>query len=66
MKVFLDFTETINVLSESAGRAFSLLVSNLYKKVDVMWSTYSKKYTSKLVPIMDYCSSVWGFKKGFL
>mgnify|MGYP000508891608 FL=1 len=58
MKVFLDFTETINVLSESAGQAFLLLVSNLYKKVDVMWSTYSKKYKSKLVPIMDYWSSV--------
>ena len=42
MKVFLDFTETINVLSESAGQAFSLLVLNLYKKVDVTWSTYSK------------------------
>jgi len=25
-------------------------------------STYSKMYKSKLVPIMDYCSSVWGFK----
>ena len=58
MKVYLDVTETINVLSESAGRAFSILVSNLYKKVDVMWSTYSKKYKSKLVPIMDYWSSV--------
>ena len=45
---FLDFTETANVLSESAGRAFSMLVSNLYKR--------------KLVPIMDYRSSVWGFK----
>ena len=41
--------------------AFSMLVSNLYKKVDVTWSTYSKVYKSKLVPIMDYCSSVWGF-----
>ena len=41
---FLDLTETANVLSESAGRAFSMLVSNLYKKVDVTWSTYSKMY----------------------
>ena len=39
---FLDFTETANVLSESAGQAFSVLVLNLYKKVDVTWSTYSK------------------------
>jgi len=27
-----------------------------------MWSTYSKMYKSKLVKIMDYCYSVWGFK----
>ena len=27
---FLDFTETANVLSEAAGRAFSSLVTNLY------------------------------------
>ena len=39
-----------------------MLVSNLYKKVDVTWSTYSKMYNSKLVPIMDFCFSVWGFK----
>jgi len=25
---------------EYAGRALSMLVSNLHKKVDVMWSTY--------------------------
>jgi len=62
LNAFLDFTETANILSESAGRAFVMLVSNLYKKVDVTWSTYSKMYKSKLVPIMDYCSSVWGFK----
>ena len=55
----LDFTETENVLSESAGRAFSMLVSNLYKKVDVTWSTYSKMYKSKLVPIMDYYEDIY-------
>ena len=57
---FVDFTEITNVLSESAGRAFSMLVSNLYKKVDVTWSTYSKMYKSKLVPIMDYNVLLFG------
>ena len=56
------FYRNSKVLIESAGRAFSMLVSNLYKKVNVTWSTYSKMYKSKLVPFMDYCSSVWGFK----
>ena len=34
---FLDYTETANVLSEAAGRAFSSLVTNLYNKTDLMY-----------------------------
>ena len=57
---FVDFTETSNVLSEAAGRAFSSLVSNLYNKVDVMHSTYTKLYDTKIVPVMDYASRILG------
>ena len=59
---YLDFTETANVLSESAGRAFSSLIVNLYNKMDLMYSSYTKVYESKIVPIMDYASGVWGAK----
>ena len=57
---YLDFTETANVLSESAGRAFSSLIVNLYNKMDLMYSSYTKVYESKIVPIMDYASGVLG------
>ena len=57
---YQDFTETANVLSESAGRAFSSLIVNLYNKMDLMYSSYTKVYESKIVPIMDYASGVWG------
>ena len=54
---YLDFNNTSNVLSESAGRAFSSLVVNLYRKVTlIMYSSYSSVYNSKIVPIMDYSS----------
>ena len=59
---YLDYTETANALSESAGRAFSSLIVNLYNKMDLLYSSYTKVYESKLVPIMDYSSSVWGTK----
>ena len=59
---YLDYTETANALSESAGRAFSSLIVNLYNKMDLLFSSYTKVYESKLVPIMDYSSSVWGTK----
>ena len=58
----LDYTETANTLSESAGRAFSSLIVNLYNKLDLIYSSYTKVYENKLVPIMDYSSSVWGAK----
>ena len=57
---YLDFTETANVLSDSAGRAFSSLIVNFYNKMDLMYSFYTKVYESKIVPIMDYASGVWG------
>ena len=60
LKEYLDFTETANVLSESAGRAFSSLIVNLYNKMDLMYFSYTKVYESKIVPIMDYASGVWG------
>ena len=59
---YLDFTETANVLSESAERAFSSLIVNLYNKMDLLYSSYTKVYESKIVPIMDYASGVWGAK----
>ena len=58
----LDYTETANALSASAGRAFSSLIVNLYNKLDLLYSSYTKVYENKLVPIMDYSSSVWGAK----
>ena len=59
---YLDYTETANALSESVGRAFSSLIVNLYNKMDLLYSSYTKVYESKLVPIMHYSSSVWGTK----
>lgn len=59
---FLDFTETANVLAESASRAFSSLIHSLFNKTDLMFATYKKIYSSKIIPIMDYSASVWGFK----
>ena len=58
----LDYTETANDLSASAGRAFSSLIVNLNNKLDLLYSSYTKVYENKLVPIMDYSSSVWGAK----
>ena len=48
------------MLSESAGRAFSSLIVNLYNKMDLIYSSYTKVYESKILLIMDYASGVCG------
>ena len=44
---FLDYTKTATLLAESA-------LGSIYNK-------YTKLYESGVVPIFDYCSSVWGY-----
>ena len=57
-----DFTVTATALAESAGRALGSLI-NKYRAADGLpFSVYTKLYHACVVPIMDYCASVWGFK----
>ena len=60
---FLDFNVTAGVLSDSAGRALGCLISKVHKNKGLMYSSYNKLYDAGIVPIMDYCSGVWGYKK---
>ena len=57
-----DFRVTATALAESAGRALGSLI-NKYRAADgLTFSVYAKLYHSCVVPIMDYCAGVWGFK----
>ena len=61
----LDFTVTATALAESAGRALCNLI-NKYRAADGLpFSVYEKLYHSCVVPIMDYCAGIWGFKSYF-
>jgi hypothetical protein len=60
---FLDYTRCSDVLSESAGRALGSIISKFKVLKDVGFKTFSKMYDVGVVPIMDYCSGVWGFGK---
>ena len=58
----LDFTVTATTLAESAGRTLGNLI-NKYRAADGLpFSVYEKLYHSCVVPIMDYCAGIWGFK----
>ena len=58
---FLDFTVTCNNLAQSASRALGEINSKFEVLKNLGFSTYSKMYDTCVVPILDYCSSVWGF-----
>ena len=59
----LDFTVTANILADSAGRALGGVISKCIRQNSLMYNTYTKVYHTGIVPIMDYASGVWGYKK---
>lgn len=58
-----DFTMNAELLAKSAGRALGKIIAKMREMKDFGCKTFEKLYNSCVVPIMDYCSGVWGFKK---
>ena len=59
----LDSTTTAGTFSKAGGRALGAVVSKIQSHKDVGYKTYSKLFSSCVVPVLDYCSGVWGFIK---
>ena len=57
----LDYTIVAETLSKAGGRALGAIVSKIQNHKDVGFKTYSKMFHSCVVPVIDYCSSVWGY-----
>ncbi len=60
---YLDYETIANTLSGAAGRALGSIISKFKSFINVGLKTYSKLYYSGVVPILDFCSGVWGFQK---
>ena len=58
----LDYNTTANALSGSAGRALGGIYSKFKKLNGLGYQTYTKLYHTGVVPIMDYCSGIWGYQ----
>ena len=58
----LDYSTTANVLSGSASRALGGIYSKFKKLNGLGYQTYTKLYLTGVVPIMDYCSGIWGYQ----
>ena len=57
----MEIDVTGNVLADGASRALGKLLSTYYRNKGLGIRTYTKLYESCIIPIMDYCSGVWGF-----
>lgn len=62
MKI-LEFTSTADTLSKAGGRALGAVISKIRSHKEVGFKTHSKLFSSCVVPVLDYCSGVWGFKQ---
>ena len=59
----LNFTSCINTLADSGSRALGALISKLKTLKSTRCKTYTSLFNSQVATILDYCSSIWGFKK---
>ena len=59
----LNFTECATTLADSAGRALGSIISKFTSFKNIMFNTFTKLYETTVWPILDYCSSVWSYKK---
>ena len=50
-------------MSKAGGRALGAIISKIQSHKDVGFKTYSKLFSSCVVPVLDYCSGVWGLKQ---
>jgi len=58
-----DFNENAENLAKGAGRALGKIISKIHMLKDLGMKSYEKLYESCVVPILDYCSGVWGYRK---
>ena len=57
-----DFTLNAENLARGGGRALGSIITKLRSLKDFGINTYEKLFNACVVPILDYHSSVWGFK----
>ncbi len=59
----LCYEITTTTLAESAGKALGGVISKFKSFKIVGFQTFSKLYHSGIVPVMDYCAGVCGYRK---
>ena len=59
----MHFSYTADTLAKAGSRALGSVIQKIHSKKDIGFKTYKKLYESCVIPVIDYCSSSWGFKE---
>ena len=59
----MTFNTGIELLSSSAGRALGGVISKFKNLKEVGFTTYTKLFSSLVIPVMDYFSGIWGLRE---
>ena len=58
----LNFAHGVKIQHDAGGRALGALTAKYYASKGFSFKTYSKLYSSTIIPVTDYAAGVWGFK----
>ena len=57
-----DYSINSEALGKAAGGAHGSIISKIHSLKEFGFKAYEKLYSSCVMPILDYCSAVWGLK----
>ena len=57
----IDYNGCIDILTSSASRALGSVIAKFKTLEELGFDTFNKLFHSMVVPITDYCFSVWGY-----
>lgn len=57
-----NFIENGERLAKAGGRALGKMISSIHNNKDFRLNSYEKLFYSCVILVLDYSSSVWGFK----
>ena len=58
-----DYAEGVKLLNEAGSRALWALTTKHYNTKGLSFQVFEKLYFNTVVPVTDYASEIWGYKK---
>ncbi len=59
----LNFTVTAGVFACAGGRALGSVISKFNKFRNIGYTTFTKRFETSLLPVLEYGSEILGFKE---